>query len=216
MNPFHERLARIGLTAGEPFGLALAGGYAIQAAGFLERPSEDVDMMVIAEWRGRLHEPAQAVAAAYEADGLSVEWSTEGAAFQRLVVTDPGSGEQSKVELMADSRQNPPMQMGIGPVLHPADAVDKKMGALFDRAEIRDFVDINAVLASGQFGTDDLYDMVYRSQAWFELSTLLMALDRVPTIPDARFAAYGMTGQQITDMRARFADWRSDLLDQAK
>jgi hypothetical protein len=216
VDPFHERLARLGLAVGEPFGLALAGGYAIQAAGFLERPSEDVDMMVIDEWRYRLREPAQAIADAYEADGLTVEWDTEGAAFQRLVVTDRRSGERSKVELMAESRANPPIRMWIGPVLHPADAVDKKMGALFDRAEIRDFVDINAVLASGQFDTDDLYGMAYRSQAWFELSTLLMALDKLPMISDAQFVAYGMTARQIADMRVRFADWRAELLDQAR
>ncbi|MEV6689872.1 hypothetical protein AB0M35_00140 [Micromonospora sp. NPDC051196] len=44
MDPFHERLARTGLAAATRFGFALAGGYAVQAAGLLERPSEDVDL----------------------------------------------------------------------------------------------------------------------------------------------------------------------------
>ncbi|XRQ08666.1 nucleotidyl transferase AbiEii/AbiGii toxin family protein [Actinomadura welshii] len=44
MDPLHERAARIGLAATEKHGFALAGGYAIQAHGFLNRVSEDVDL----------------------------------------------------------------------------------------------------------------------------------------------------------------------------
>jgi hypothetical protein len=33
MDPFHERLARLALDAAEPYGFALAGGYAVQAHG---------------------------------------------------------------------------------------------------------------------------------------------------------------------------------------
>jgi len=49
---FHERLARIGLTAARRHGFALAGGYAVQAAGFLERPSADVGLFTAWERRG--------------------------------------------------------------------------------------------------------------------------------------------------------------------
>ena len=44
MDPFHERLAHAALTAAGRYGFALAGGYAVQAAGLLQRPSEDVVM----------------------------------------------------------------------------------------------------------------------------------------------------------------------------
>ena len=44
MDPFHERLARVGLRAAGQYGFALAGGYAIQAHGFLDRLSADVDL----------------------------------------------------------------------------------------------------------------------------------------------------------------------------
>lgn len=212
MNPFHERLARIGLAAASQYGLALGGGYAIQAAGFLERPSEDIDLFALAEFAGRLDEPAQIIIAAYEAEGLTIQRSTEGPIFLRLLVTDPATGDFSKVELIAEARANSPVQMWIGPVLHPADAVFNKMGAFFDRADPRDFVDINAVLVSGEYSRSDLFEMAVRSQAYFELSTLLGALGRLPTLPDARFTIYGMSGPEIGDMRMRFAGWRDELL----
>lgn len=44
MDPQHARLAQIGLTALEKYGFVLAGGYTVQAHGFLPRPSEDVDL----------------------------------------------------------------------------------------------------------------------------------------------------------------------------
>ena len=48
MHPFHERLARVGLTAVSEYGFALAGGYAVQAHGLLVRPSEDIDLFTAA------------------------------------------------------------------------------------------------------------------------------------------------------------------------
>lgn len=44
MDPFHEKLARVALDAAGSFGFALAGGYAVQVHGFLNRPSSDVDL----------------------------------------------------------------------------------------------------------------------------------------------------------------------------
>ncbi len=44
MDPFHERLARVALEVTAAYGFALAGGYAVQAHGFLDRPSSDVDL----------------------------------------------------------------------------------------------------------------------------------------------------------------------------
>jgi hypothetical protein len=45
MDPFHERLARVALRAAGQYGFALAGGYAIQAHGFLDRLSADADLI---------------------------------------------------------------------------------------------------------------------------------------------------------------------------
>jgi hypothetical protein len=44
VDPVHRRLAKIGLAAAGRYGFALAGGYAVQAHGILQRPSEDVDL----------------------------------------------------------------------------------------------------------------------------------------------------------------------------
>jgi hypothetical protein len=40
MDPFHQRLARVALEAAAGYGFCLAGGYAVQAHGFVERISK--------------------------------------------------------------------------------------------------------------------------------------------------------------------------------
>ena len=44
MLPFHERLARVGLSVLADHGFVLAGGYALSAHGIGQRPSNDVDL----------------------------------------------------------------------------------------------------------------------------------------------------------------------------
>ena len=70
MDPFHERLARVALDAAATYGFALAGGYAIQAHGFLDRPSADVDLFAEASAELNFPEAVDAVVAAYQRDGL--------------------------------------------------------------------------------------------------------------------------------------------------
>ena len=54
MQALHEVAARIGLAAAAPFGFVLAGGYAVQAHGFLVRRSEDVDLFTTLGARRRV------------------------------------------------------------------------------------------------------------------------------------------------------------------
>ena len=72
--------------------------------------------------------------------------------FARLLLTDASTvgAEPEKLELSADWRAHDPIVLSIEPVLHPDDAVaNKMMCALFGRAEVRDFLDIDAVVQSG-------------------------------------------------------------------
>jgi hypothetical protein len=37
-------------------------------------------------------------------------------------------------------------------------------------------------------------------------------LSVIDIYPDAEFSAYGLQGQQVRQMRGRFAEWRTELL----
>ena len=209
MDAFHQHLARIGLEAAERFGFALAGGYAVQAAGFLQRPSEDIDLFTIWERRGEFETAADAIVAAYRNAGLRVEAERRHDTFTRLTVSD--GAQTAKVELGVDLRKNEPVRISIGPVLHPDDAVANKMGALYERALARDFIDIDAVLRSGRYDTGALLQLAERADITFDRARFADALAQAQLLDDDDFAQYGLAGAQLDDLRRRFAAWRAEL-----
>lgn len=210
VDAFHERLARTGLAAAERYGFALAGGYAVQAAGLLVRPSEDIDLFTAWERRAEFAAAVSAIVDAYLAEGLSVETERSHDTLVRLNVSDGES--TSKVELAVDTRANEPIHMTIGPVLHPDDAVTNKMTALYARAFARDFIDIDAAVQSGRYDRDTLLYLAERADLGFDRRVFAEALGQVQDLDPDDFAAYGIAGQNLDDLRNRFAAWRQDLL----
>jgi hypothetical protein len=137
MDPFHERLARVALEVAGSYGFALAGGYAVQAHGFLDRRSADVDLFAEASADFNFSDAVDAVIAAYQRDGLDTRTEARSSSFARLSVST--NEEQARVELGVDWRMNEPIRLAIVPVLHADGAVANKVCALFSRAEIRDY-----------------------------------------------------------------------------
>jgi hypothetical protein len=211
VDAFHQALARIGLDAAARYGFALAGGYAVQAAGFLQRPSEDIDLFTVWERRAEFEAAAAAIVDSYRGAGLSVESERRHDTFMRLTVSD---GEQTaKVELGVDIRANEPVRMSIGPVLHPDDAVANKIRALYDRALARDFIDIDAVLRSGRYDRGELLRLAERSDITFDRKVFAEALGQVRLLDDDDFAPYSIMGVDLDYLRLQFANWRDELLD---
>lgn len=127
MDPFHERLARIALDEAGAFGFALAGGYAVQAHGFLKRFSSDIDLF---------------------------------ASF-----------------------------------------------ALFGRAEVRDYVDVDAILISGRYTEDQLLGLASDFDAGFDHVRFAEALAAIDRLPDSLFRPYGLSPEDTSALRERMRAW---------
>jgi hypothetical protein len=209
VDAFHQHLARIGLDAAERYGFALAGGYAVQAAGFLQRPSEDIDLFTVWERRAEFETAAAAIVDAYRAAGLIVTAERRHDTFTRLTVFD--GTQTAKVELGVEMRANEPVRISIGPVLHPDDAIANKMGALYERALARDFIDIDAVLQSDRYDRMDLLRLAERSDITFDRAVFAQALAQLDALDDDDFTQYGLAGPDLAELRHRFAAWRKEL-----
>jgi len=214
MDQRHRLLAEIALqAAGNDYGLALAGGYAVRAHGIGDRPSGDVDLFT--DWQRRADFPAVAdlVIKALTDNGFVVEVDARAETFARLLVTRKGEPdlESQKVELAADWRAHPPVSMSVGPVLHPDDAVSNKMGALYGRALARDFLDIDAVLASGRYSSEQLLQLAENADPGFDRAMFAEVLGALNQISDAAFAPYGVGVSALQGVRERFAAWRIEL-----
>ncbi|MFE9657786.1 nucleotidyl transferase AbiEii/AbiGii toxin family protein [Micromonospora sp. NPDC006431] len=212
MDQVHLRLAEIGLRVAARYGFALAGGYAVQAHGILDRPSEDIDLFTAWERRDEFAAAVDAVIDGYRAGGYSVEVTQQFDTFARLAVTDPAQPDHPyKVELAANWRALPPVMMDVGPVLHADDVVAGKMSALYTRAEPRDFLDIDAALMTGRYTRNRLCELAEQSDAGFDRRVLADLFGMLERYPDRRFAAYGADPTHIGEMRKRFAQWRDEL-----
>jgi hypothetical protein len=217
VDPVHRRLAEIGLRAAERYGFALAGGYAVQAHGILQRPSEDVDLFTAWDRRDEFAAALSAIASAYRNAGYAVEVAQQFETFARLRVVDPAQPDQPhKVELAANWRAQPPIMMDIGPVLHADDVAAGKMSALYTRAEPRDFLDVDAAITTGRYTRERLCELAAQADAGFDRRMLAEVFGMLERYPDRRFAAYGAAPEHIAELRARFKAWRRDLLDYSK
>jgi hypothetical protein len=213
MEPRHEQIARIALAAGARHGLALAGGYAVSAHGMGNRPSGDVDLFTSWQHRGEFAELAAAVVAALEDAGYKVSVIMSAETFTRLSLAGPEGGAEEKVELAVDWRAHDPVQLAVGPVLHPDDAVANKVCALFGRALPRDFLDVDAAIISGRYTRERLLELAAEADNGFDRLLFADALGALTQITDAAFAEYRTDPGMIAEMRHRFAQWRRELLE---
>jgi hypothetical protein len=211
VHPFHERLARVGLAAAAPYGFCLAGGYAVQAHGMVDRRSKDIDLFTSTTAAGDFPTAVDVVLAALYEDGLDVSVSRQGPTFARLEVVDPASGEPSVMELGVDWRAYPPVTLAIGPVLHPDDAVANKVCALFGRAEVRDYVDVHGALCSGRYTGEDLLRLAANHDPGFDRDMFADALRAVRRFPHSAFEPYALSESDVGLLCDRLLAWADEI-----
>jgi hypothetical protein len=211
MDPFHARLARVSLSVADRYGFCLAGGYAVQAHGFIERRSEDIDLFTTMAAEREFPDAVQIVAAALRADGLEVVVQRNGPTFARLAVTEPGDGASARVELGVDWRAFPPALLEIGPVLHADDAVANKLCALFGRAEVRDYVDVDGIVRSGRYTLPALIRLATEHDPGFDVGIFAQALTAVERLADSAFEAYGMSSTEGAALKKRIVRYAEQI-----
>jgi hypothetical protein len=215
MDALHRRLARLALARTSHYGFCLAGGYAVQEHGFIDRPSEDVDLFTTAAAEDQFSEALATTINAFKADGLDVTVALSNPGFARLQVTDPNAGATAKVELGIDWRAHPPVMLAIGPVLHPDDAVANKVCALFSRAQARDYIDVDAVLRSGRYTSDELLALARSHDPGFDEAMFVIALRAIRRLPPAEFTSYGLTEADSRALINRITEWANTLEDRS-
>lgn len=101
LTELHRRLLADVLAVGDAYPMALTGGYAVQAHGLADRLSQDVD--VATENPDRMENIAATVRAGREERRWHVEALETDPLSARLIVTDPGSGEECEVDVLKES-----------------------------------------------------------------------------------------------------------------
>jgi Nucleotidyl transferase AbiEii toxin, Type IV TA system len=204
LTTFQVEVAHLFFQLNASEGYVMAGGAALVALKLIRRLTQDLDLFTSA--------PVVSVTAAKESflKALSrSRWTVtvihDNPTFCRLVVTD--RGDEVLVDLAVDSPPRlPPTVTVLGPTLAPLELAGRKLLALFDRAEARDFADVY-VLAD-RFGKDALLIEASAADPGFDeqvLAQMMTTLDRfsdddIPT-----------SAEVVPEMRLFFARWAEEL-----
>ncbi|MFM9611988.1 hypothetical protein DF268_10405 [Streptomyces sp. V2] len=208
LTPLHERLLADILDLGSPYPLVLTGGYAVQAHGLVERFSRDLD--VATENPAPMDEIVAFLTAGLAARGWQTTHVQTDPLSGRFLVTEPGTGEECEVDVLKEAFWAPPAQTPYGLVLSLDDVIGTKVRALADRGTVRDLIDVQA--ASRHRSTADLESLGRRrAEEEFSLEDLRDRLTGADWYEDEDYAAYGLTPQQIDELKAWALKWAEDL-----
>ncbi|MFI1925553.1 MULTISPECIES: hypothetical protein [unclassified Streptomyces] len=196
-------------AAGAPW--ALAGGYALQAHELLQRPHANVDLATeSAEQMPLLAEALGAALTSGGGYGATVRDTDPLSAH--LAVLDRATDTVLRLALHKETFWSPPVPTPYGPALALPDAVGTKVRALYDRGLAVDLIDARA--ASARFTHPDLEELARRhARDDFDLPTLQTRLTGTDHYPDTAFTAYGLTEDQLTDLRAWAQSWSTDIAE---
>jgi hypothetical protein len=213
VSDLQRTVAEIALRAAAGHGFALGGGVSLIAHGIISRPTKDIDLFTDRE--GAVAAAADAVEAALRAAGFQVErverfgdiaevWEGLTDNLAEWIVTGSG-GSRVMVQMANVDRSRDPVTMSFGPVLHIEDAVGRKVVALAERAEVRDYVDVAAALA--RYTPDQLIGFARRTEPGLRDGELADAGRRLDHLGDGEFTRYGLSPADVATLRKRFATW---------
>ena len=210
-----REITRAALRALQGTGFALAGSGAIREHGLVERPTRDVDLFTsdpdVAAFDSAVNELVKVLR---QGAGLDVEEVRRAERFVQLRVTT-AEGQSVDMDLAVDWRESEPVTLSIGPVLSLQDAVGNKVSALYSRAEARDYLDVDAIRASGKFTDEELIGSVAERDVGFEVPMFARQLDQVQRLTPERVAEYGVDVAQLDAIKGRFEQWSTTLRGEA-
>ena len=118
------------------------------------------------------------------------------------------------LDLARDWRQQLPVRLDIGPVLHLDDAVGSKVTAMVGRGLPRDFTDVAATF--GRYSREQLMTLAFERDPGLRVVDFTDAALALDAVPAEAVAAYGLDEAAVTALRSQFAHWpRDSLSDEA-
>src|SRR3984893_621091 len=210
LNDLHRRLLQDVLEIGNDLPLVITGGYGVQAHHIVDRFSRDIDMAT--DSMVAMEAIVTTVVEGLTGRGWRVEVIGVDPHGARMMTTDAGSGERCELDILRETFSRPPEITPYGPVLALDDVIGTKVRALAGRGLPRDLIDIHA---ASQLCSNIELESLGRRHAWdeqFSLSELKARLEGAEWYDDQAFAEYGLSAEQITDLRRWAQVWVNDIL----
>lgn len=206
LDPSQNEIAHLLFALPEANGYALAGGGALLASGTIDRPTRDIDAFIEAQPGqppGDVTPLAQALTTKLETHGWTIEPVRAHQTFTRLVATRDNNAVE--IDLAVDSPRLFPTTTHAGiPMLDLRDLAARKILAILDRAEGRDFTDLEAL--QHRYDRTDIVRWVQQLDTGVSAAAIADAFGQIRRLDDTELPT---THAQQT--RQLFTTWTSEL-----
>lgn len=203
LTTFQVEVARLFFRLPASAGFLLAGGAALVAQHLTSRPTHDLDFFTRADG-GTVVDARDQLEAAVAARGWASSRIRDEDTFCRLMISGP---EDLLIDLALDAPPGaPPRASVLGPTFDPEELAARKLLALFDRAEARDFADV--YILAQHYGTRLLLARAAAVDAGFDVTILVSMLRTL-----ARFADddIPVAAEDVAALRDFFTRWATEL-----
>jgi hypothetical protein len=212
---YQREVTRLALGSLAGGGFALAGSGAIREHGIIDRPTQDIDLFTSITSPEAFAESTKRLVAAMRERGFEVEEHRNAPQYAKFSVTSP-AGQRVEVDLAVDWRSEEPVTLSVGPVLSLPDAVASKVSAVYSRAEVRDYLDLDAIRESGRFTDAELLDLAVDRDPGFDVQMFAGQLDQINRLGSARrVKEYGVGEQELAQLKSRLTGWAEELRNDA-
>jgi hypothetical protein len=212
---YQREVTRLALDSLAGGGFALAGSGAIREHGIIDRPTQDIDLFTSVTSAETFAESTRRLAAAMRERGFEVEEHRSAPQYAKFSVTS-SAGQRVEVDLAVDWRSEEPVTLSIGPVLSLPDAVASKVSAVYSRAEVRDYLDLDSIRESGRFTDAEILELAVDRDPGFDLQMFAGQLDQINRLGSARrVEEYGVGEQELAQLKSRLSGWAEQLRNDA-
>src|SRR2546423_2867012 len=201
LSAFQQEVASVFFDLAASEGFLLAGGAALVANQLTTRPTQDLDFFRSTSTVTAARDELEQAAAER---GWAASRIRDEATFVRLLIEGP---ETVLVDLCLDSPPiRPPVETPLGPTFAPDELAARKVIAVFDRAEARDFADLFSLL--DRFPKDVLLRLANEIDPGFDIKTFGQMLRTVRRHDDSQLVSGGAPPGEV---RTVCLDWATEI-----
>ena len=161
-----RRVASVMLEAVADTDFVLTGASALIEHGLINRPTDDVDLFSTRKDEGRVPEAVARMQAALEARGATVETTDVFPGFSTGTVH--WGDVDVEFDVGIDWRAYDAITLDIGRVLDVRDSIGSKTAALYSRYELRDYMDVAAIILDGRWTPEQVMQMGANNDPGFD------------------------------------------------
>lgn len=203
LTEFQVEVSRLFFSLPASDGFLLAGGGALLASGLSARPTRDLDFFG-EQGRANVGEMRRQFLIAASDNGWKCNVIQSSESFVRIYIV---GGEEVLVDIAIDvAARHSPVVTIVGPTFNAEELAGRKLLALYDRAEARDFVDV--FVLGEKFGKDLMLVRAAEIEGSIEMSALIAMMGAISRFSDEDLL---IEPSRVLQLREFFKKWASEL-----